>query len=99
MRKKLFLLAGAAELADSFTASPMDSKGQRCARTCFPAHLHSSDIDWPREFEAAEFFRKAHTGKSLFKQFPNILTRKLCLHIYLASGRLDLLLEKIPQRV
>src|SRR2546429_932677 len=95
----LFLLTGTTELTNALTTCPVNGERKSGAGASLPAHLHRCDVDRPWKLQSTKVFWKAHAGESLLEEFPNVLARKLCLQVGLASCRLDLLLEEISQRL
>src|SRR5205807_9496801 len=99
LRKVLFLLTGITELTNSLTTGPVNGERKSGAGASLPAHLHRRDVNRPWKLKAPKIFWKAHAGESLLEEFPNVLSRKLCLNVDLTRCRLDLLLEEISQRL
>src|SRR2546430_15669740 len=95
----LFLLTGTTELTNALATCPVNGERKSGAGASLPAHCHRGDVNRLWKFEAPKIFWKSHAGESLLEEFPNVLARKLRLHVDLTSCRLDLLLEEISQRL
>ena len=77
----------------------MNRQGQGSAGASLANHLHGGNIDWPRKLKASVLFGKAHACEALLEHFGNVLAWKLSVHVDLSRSRLDLFLDKIPERV